>query len=45
MVQQKARKRSFEVGDEVLILLPLPGHPLQACYSGPYTTEMMLIML
>jgi len=27
---RKARKRSFQVGDEVLILLPLHGHPLQA---------------
>ena len=33
---RKARKRSFQVGDEVLILLPLHGHPLQARYSGPY---------
>ena len=39
---RKARKRSFEVGDEVLILLPLPGHPLQARYSGPYTIEKKL---
>ena len=27
---RKARKRSFQIGDEVLILLPLHGHPLQA---------------
>jgi len=32
-----ASKRSFKVGDEVLILLPPCGQPLQAWYSGPYT--------
>ena len=32
-----AKRRSFDVGDEVLILLPIPGDPLQAKYSGPYT--------
>ena len=36
---RKARKRSFQVGDEVLVLLPLHGHPLQARYSGPYTID------
>ena len=36
---KKARKRSFNVGDKVLILLPIPGHSLQAKYSGPYTIE------
>ena len=36
---QKARKRSFKVGDEVLILLPVQGQPLQARYSGPFTIE------
>ena len=36
---KKARKRSFQIGDEVLILLPLHGHPLQAQYSGPYTID------
>ena len=29
------KRRSFDVGDEVLILLPIPGDPLQAKYSGP----------
>ena len=36
---RKACKRSFQVGDEVLILLPLHGHPLQARYNGPYTID------
>ena len=36
---QKAQKRSFKVGDEVLILLPVQGQPLQARYSGPFTIE------
>ena len=25
------------VGDDALVLLPIPGNPLQAKYSGPYT--------
>ena len=29
----------MNVGDQVLVLLPIPGHPLQAKYSGPYTIE------
>ncbi|XP_068204621.1 uncharacterized protein [Palaemon carinicauda] len=28
--------RSFEVGDEVLVLLPLPGNMLKAQFSGPW---------
>lgn len=32
-----AKRSSFDVGDEVLILLPIPGDPLQAKYSRPYT--------
>ena len=36
---RKARKRSFQVGDELLILLLLHGHPLQAQYSGQYTID------
>ena len=36
---QKARKRSYKAGNEVLILLPVQGQPLQAKYSGPFTTE------
>jgi len=33
---KKARSRSFEPGQEILALLPLPGNPLQAKYCGPY---------
>ena len=31
--------RSFEPGDKVLVLLPVPGKPLHAKYFGPYTVE------
>ena len=33
---RKARIRHFNEGDEVLVLLPMSGNPLQAKYSGPY---------
>ena len=36
---RKARSRSFAPGDQVLVLLPLLGQPLQARYSGPYVIE------
>lgn len=36
---QKARSRSFDVEDQVLILLPVAGSPLEACFLGPYTVE------
>jgi len=36
---RRAHKRSFSPGDEVLVLLPILGHPLQARYSGPYVIE------
>lgn len=36
---RKARSRSFDVGDQVLILLPVVGSPLEARFSGPYTVE------
>ena len=29
----------FSPGDKVLVLFPIPGHPLQARYHGPYTIE------
>lgn len=29
-------RRSFNVGDKVLVLLPLSGHPLKARFHGPY---------
>ena len=33
---REARMRTFEPGDLVMILLPRPGHPLEAKYKGPY---------
>ena len=36
---RKARSRTFTPGDQVLVLLPLSGQPLQACFSGPYVIE------
>ena len=33
---KKAKSRSFKVGEKVLALLPIPQHPLQARYCGPY---------
>jgi len=35
----KGRARTFQPGDQVQILLPLHGQPLQARYCGPYTVE------
>ena len=32
---KKAVSRSFKPGDKVLVLLPVPGHPLQARYFRP----------
>ena len=31
--------RNFQPGDQVLVLLPIPGNPLQARYSGPYLVK------
>ena len=39
---KQAKERSFEVGDEVLALLPIPGSPLQARYSGPFVVDRKL---
>ena len=36
---QKARDRVFKCGDKVLVLLPVHGSPLQACYYGPFTVD------
>ena len=36
---RKSQQDSFNVGNQVLLLLPLRGKPLQARYSGPYTIE------
>lgn len=33
---RKARERKFQENDEVLVLLPLQGHPLSAKFLGPY---------
>jgi hypothetical protein len=37
-----ARNRVFEPGDNVLVFLLIPGHPLQAIYFGPYEIESKL---
>src|SRR6218665_3861793 len=39
---RKAREVSYDVDDQVLLLLPLVGKPLQAKYSGPYIIEKRL---
>jgi transposase InsO family protein len=33
---KNAKERKFEVGDNVLVFLPIVGHPFQAKYFGPY---------
>ena len=33
---RKSKERNFKEGDEVLVLLPIVGHSLQARFSGPY---------
>ena len=39
---ENALDRNFEPRDKVLALLPIPGRPLQARYSGPYTINKKL---
>ena len=34
-----AKERNFKPGDQVLVLLPVLGHPLKAKYYGPYKVE------
>ena len=34
---RKARDRIFEVGQRVLVFLPIPGKPLEPKYQGPFT--------
>ena len=34
---RKARTRVFKPCDQVLVLLPIHGNPLQASYCGPFT--------
>ena len=36
---ENARERTFQPGDRVLALFPIPGKPLQARYYGPYTVD------
>lgn len=36
---RRAKSRSFNPGDQVLLLLPVPGSALEACYRGPYTVK------
>ena len=36
---KKAKFRTFQSGDQVLVLLPIHGQPLEARYCGPYTIE------
>ena len=36
---KKARTRSFDPGDKVLVFLPITGQPLSAKFSGPYEVE------
>ena len=33
------KTKTFEAGDKVLVLLPVPQNPLQAKFFGPYTIE------
>ncbi|KAK4326799.1 hypothetical protein Pmani_002703 [Petrolisthes manimaculis] len=35
--RHKVQIRTFKTGDSVLALLPLPNHPLQSKFYGPYT--------
>ena len=35
-------KRNFDPGEKVLVLLPVPGKPLEARYFGPYVVEKKL---
>ena len=39
---EKARERSFKVGDKVLLLLPFQGNPLKAKFTGPYIVEKVI---
>ena len=39
---KKSVKRVFQVGDKVLVLLPLPSSAFQAKFCGPYVIEKQL---
>ena len=36
-LDRKAKVKSFKLGDEVLVYLPIPESPLSSIYQGPYT--------
>ena len=36
---KKAWKQNFKPNDKVLVILPIPGNPLQARFCGPYMVE------
>ncbi len=36
---KESRERVFNVDDRVLVLLPIPGEPLRAKFSGPYAID------
>ena len=36
---KKAWTLTFKPSDKVLFILPIPGHPLQARFCGPYVVE------
>jgi len=38
----RARLRTFQPGDKVLVLMPMPGKPLHAKYHVPYAVEQQL---
>ncbi|XP_072180884.1 uncharacterized protein [Diadema setosum] len=39
LFDKRSRERMFSPGEKVLILLPIPGNPLCARFSGPYVVE------
>lgn len=39
MQHHKAVHRNFQLGDKVLLFLPIPGSSLKVKYSGPYLVE------
>jgi len=39
---RRARFQTFQPGENVLVLMPMPGKPLHAKYHGPYTMEQQL---
>jgi len=40
--QRWACQRAFQPGDKALVLLPIPGNPLQAKFHSPYIIEQQL---